>query len=236
MSRRFNIVTLAVAVLVTACGGSAAPSPAKPPAAVTTSVLASGHVDALPTGALFVNYLELPQAAGGSIKHKHGAGFVYATKGSIALSLDGASPLMLQPGQAAFTGANVMHEHLNPASGGNDWWFVGLRAAASRPLPTIVTGQKELYTTADLTQISPGAYTESLVDDRLPAKGVDREPGSALRVVYVLDGTVTVSGDAAMAGTVPAGQGAYALPGSVLVLTAGSADAHYLVFTLTQAT
>lgn len=236
MFRRFNVVTLAAVVLVTACGGSPAPAAAKPPAAVTSSVLASGRVDAIPTGSLFVNYLDLPQTAGGSIKHKHGAGFVYAQQGTIGVNLDGAGPMMLQPGQAAFIGANVAHEHLNPTAAGNDWWFVGLRASASRPLPTIVTGQKELYTTADLTQISPGAYAESLVDDRLPAKGVDRESGPALRVVYVLNGPVTVSGDVAMAGVVPSGQGAYALPGSDLVLTAGSTDAHYLVFTLTPTT
>jgi redox-sensitive bicupin YhaK (pirin superfamily) len=98
-----------------------------------------------------------------------------------------------------------------------------------------VPGQKELYTTADLTQIAPGAYTETLSDSRLTANGVDKQAGSSVRVLYLIDGTLTVSGDAAMTGSVSAGQGAYSLPGANLILTAGTAGAHYLTFTLTPA-
>jgi hypothetical protein len=38
-----------------------------------------------------------------------------------------------------------------------------------------------------------------------------------------------------MTGTVSAGQGAYSLPGANLVLTAGTAGAHYLTFNLSPA-
>ncbi|TMF50542.1 MAG: cupin domain-containing protein [Chloroflexi bacterium] len=226
------VATLAVGV---ACGGSASPAAVKPPAGVTTNVLASGRLEAIPAGTLFVNYLKLPQASAGSIKHKHLAGFVYAVAGTVEIDVDGASPLIVQPGQAAFIGANVMHNHLNSGAVANDWWFVALRPAASRPLATIVSGQKELYTTGDLTQINAGPYTETLSDNVLPANGVDRQSGQSLRVLYVLDGDVTVSGDAAMVGTVSTGQGAYSLPGANLVITAGSKGGHYLIFTLTPA-
>lgn len=227
-----SVATLAFGV---ACGGSATPVAVKAPPGVTTNILASGRLESIPPGTLFVNYLKLPQAAAGSINHKHLAGFVYAVGGTVEVDVEGAAQLIVPPGQAAFIGANLMHNHLNSGAVANDWWFVALRPTASRPLATIVTGQKELYTTADLTQITAGAYTETLSNNVLPANGVDRQSGQSLRVVYVLDGNVTVSGDAAMTGTLSAGQGAYSLPGANLVITAGPSGGHYLIFTLTPA-
>lgn len=236
MFGRIGLIAVAMLAFGVACGGTASPAAVKPPPGVTANILASGHLDSIPTGTLFVNYLKLPQAAAGSINHKHLAGFVYAVGGTVEIDVVGASPLMIQPGQAAFIGANVMHNHLNPGTSGNDWWFVALRPTASRPLATIVSGQKELYTTADLTQVSAGQYTETLTNNLLPAKGVDRQTGPSLRVLFVLDGNVTLSGDAGMAGTVAAGEGAYSLPGANLVVTAGPTGGHYLIFTLTPAT
>jgi quercetin dioxygenase-like cupin family protein len=235
MFGRIGLIAAAVLALAVACGGSVSPTAVKP-AGVTANILATGHIDSIPTGTLFVNYLKLPQAAAGSIKHKHLPGFVYATSGAVEIDVDSASPLMVQPGQAAFIGANVMHNHLNPGASGNDWMFVALRPTASRPLATIVSGQKELYTTGDLTQISAGQYTETLTDNILPANGVDQQTGSSLRVLYVLDGKVTVGGDAGMAGSLATGNGAYWLPGANLSVTADPTGAHYLLFTLTPAT
>ena len=235
MFGRIGLIAAAVLALAVACGGSASPTAVKP-AGVTANVLATGHIDSIPTGTLFVNYLKLPQAAAGSIKHKHLAGFVYSVWGTVEIDVDNASPLTVQPGQAAFIGANVMHNHLTPGASGNDWMFVALRPTASRPLATIVSGQKELYTTGDLTQISTGQYTETLTDNILPASGVDHQTGSSLRVLYVLDGEVTVSGDAGMASSLATGAGAYWLPGANLGVTAGPTGAHYLLFTLTPAT
>jgi hypothetical protein len=228
-----GIATLAFGL---ACGGSVTPAAVKGPPGVTSNILASGRLESIPPGTLFVNYLKLPQAAAGSIKHKHLAGFVYAVDGTVELDVEGAAPLIIPAGQAAFVGANIMHNHLNSGAVANDWWFVALRPSASRPLATIVAGQKELYTTADLTQISAGQYTETLTNNVLPANGFDRQSGQSLRVLYVLDGSVTVSGDATMVGTVSAGQGAYSLPGANLVITAGSNGGHYVIFTLTPAT
>ena len=247
MFRRMEPIVIAAAlVLAAACGGAATPvaqATASPtpiatvaPTPVTTNVLASGRLDALPAGALFVNYMDLPQVAGGSITHAHIAGFVYAVQGTHEMDIEGSVPLMIQAGSAAFIGATVKHAHINPsATAANDWLFIGLRPSSSRPLATIVPGQKELYTTAELTQIIPGAYMETLSDSRVTANGVDRQTGPSLRVIYVLDGTLAVSGDAGMSGTVTTGQGAYSLPGASLVLTAGPAGAHYLIFSLTPA-
>jgi hypothetical protein len=235
MFGRIGLIAAAILTVAVACGGSATPVADQKPAGVTANILASGHIDSIPTGTLFVNYLKLPQAAAGSIKHKHLAGFVYAVGGTVEIDVDSASPLIVQPGKAAFIGANVMHNHLNPGASGNDWMFVALRPTASRPLATIVAGQKELYTTGNLTQITAGQYTETLSDNVLRANGVDRQTGSSLRVLYVLDGYVIVSGDALMAGSLVVGDGAYSLPGANLVVTAGPTGAHYLVFTLTPA-
>ena len=242
MFQRIVPIVLTVLAVTAACGGAVSPAPSSAPAvvtaappSVTATVLASGKLDAIPAGALFVNYMDLPQAAGGSIKHQHIAGFVYTVVGTHQMDVDGAASVMIQPGKAAFIGAAVMHGHVNPGSAANDWWFIGLRPASSRPLATIVPGQKELYTTADLTQIAAGSYTETLTDSRLAANGIDRQTGSSLRVLLVLDGSLAVSGDAGMAGTVSTGQGAYSLPGANLVLTAGPGGGHYLMFTLAPA-
>ena len=242
MFRRIVPTLATVLVVAAGCGGAATPAPSSAPAvataappSATATVLASGKLDSIPAGALFVNYVDLPQAAGGSIKHQHIAGFVYAVQGTHQMDVDGAASVMIQPGKAAFIGAAVMHGHVNPGTSANDWWFIGLRPAASRPLAIIVPGQKELYTTGDLTQIAAGSYTETLTDSRLAATGIDRQSGPSLRVLFVLDGSLTVSGDAGMTGTVAAGQGAYSLPGANLVLTAGPTGGRYLMFTLTPA-
>jgi hypothetical protein len=231
----------AAALVLTACGGAATPAPQPTPnatvtpAPVTVSTLASGRIESIPAGALFVNYMDLPQAAGGVINHQHIAGFIYTVQGTHEMDVAGGAPIMIQAGKAAFIGATVMHAHINPGATANDWLFIGLRPASSRPLGIIVPGQKELYTTADMTQIAPGAYTETLSDSRLTANGVDKQTVPSLRVLFLLDGTLSVSGDAAMTATVSAGQGAYSLPGANLVLTAGASGAHYLTFTLTPA-
>jgi quercetin dioxygenase-like cupin family protein len=237
-SRRIGGIVAATLILAAACGGAATPAPptaapSAPPPSVVSSILASGPLASIPAGALFVNVLDLPQTAGGVIKHAHLPGFVYAVQGTAEMDADGAAPAMIQPGNAAFIGAGVMHSHVNPGTSGNDWWFVALRPAASRPLATIVAGQKELYTTPDLTTVATGSYTETLTDSRLPAKGVDRQAGPSIRVLYVIAGDVTVSGDAGMTSTASAGQGLYSLPGANLVLTAGASGAHYITFTMT---
>lgn len=241
MFRHMELIAVAALVLTAACGGAAAPAPqATPnatatPAPVTASVLASGRIESIPAGALFVNYMDLPQAAGGAINHQHIAGFVYTVQGTHEMDVAGGAPLMIQAGKAAFIGATVMHAHVNPGATANDWLFIGLRPASSRPLGIIVPGQKELYTTADMTQIAPGAYTETLSDSRLTTNGVDKQTGPSLRVLFLIDGTLTVSGDAAVTGSISVGQGAYSLPGANLVLTAGTSGAHYLTFALTPA-
>ena len=242
MFQRIVPIVVTVFAITAACGSAASPAPSSAPAivtaappSVTATVLAAGKLDSIPTGALFVNYMDLPQAAGGSIKHQHIAGFVYTVQGTHQMDVDGAASVMIQPGKAAFIGAAVMHGHVNPGTAANDWWFIGLRPASSRPLATIVPGQKELYTTADLTQIAAGSYTETLTDSRLAANGVDRQAGSSLRVLFLLNGSLTVSGDAGTAGTISAGQGAHSLPGASLVLTAGPAGGHYLMFILAPA-
>jgi hypothetical protein len=240
-SRRIGLILVPALSLAAACGGSAATPPlttvapavsSTAPSAIST-LLASGPLESIPPGALFVNYLDLPQTAGGLIKHAHLPGFVYGVSGTAEMDVDGVAPSMIQPGGAAFIRAGVMHSHVNPGTAGNDWWFIALRPAASRPLPMIVPGQKELYTTPDLTTVATGAYTETLTDSRLPANGIDRLAGSSIRVLYVLEGQLAVSGDAAMTGSASPGQGLYSLPGSSLVLTAGPGGARYLTFTMT---
>ena len=63
----------------------------------------------------------------------------------------------------------------------------------------------------------------------------ETEHGESHERLWRDEGALTVGGDAAMAGTLSAGQGAYSLPGANLVLTAGASGARYLTFTLSPA-
>src|SRR5947209_11372521 len=137
--RGMTLVAAAALALTGACGGGAtpvsAPSPTTNATAIATqappTLLASGRLDSIPTGTLFVNYMDLPQVAGGVVKHQHIAGFVYSVQGTHEMDLDGTAPLLIQPGSAAFVAAGVMHSHVNPGATANDWWFIGLRQAGS---------------------------------------------------------------------------------------------------------
>ncbi len=51
-----------------------------------------GKLAALLSGTLYINVIEVPQAADNTITHRHVAGFVYVVAGTWTLALVGGAP------------------------------------------------------------------------------------------------------------------------------------------------
>lgn len=170
-----------VAILLSACGGTAAPSTAastaksasptvaavasasasatasaaaKPQDAVgfVSAKLADGPLDALPTLPLFINVLDVPQPPASPIQHAHIAGFVYAVNGVHQLTIQESPAKDIKPGEAAFVPGNTAHTHANPGSTPSQWYFMGLRNTGARGTGALLfPGQVTLYESPDLT-------------------------------------------------------------------------------------
>jgi quercetin dioxygenase-like cupin family protein len=231
-----------VGLFVSACGStgstagvSAVTTPTVSPAqgvGFTSSVLANGHVDALPPGTLFANILSISQPASSSIPaHSHVALFIYEVSGIQTLAIQGQTSLTLQAGSAAFLPNHVTHTHSNPGSSTNLWYVIGLRPRGVSTTPPNVT-TTPVYSTPDLPASAPGAYWEVLRLATLQPGG--RSPAhkhSGLEVILVIDGTLTLHSLGQSPQTMTAGQGAYVLPNTPLqVLNTGSSTGHYLAF------
>jgi quercetin dioxygenase-like cupin family protein len=106
-------ITLGVAALLLSGGGWIAATRGTAEQASNegaSRVLLRAEVPALPEGPMFLSIVELRQAAGATLgPHSHVAGFVYALAGETTTSF--REPL--QPGEAAFISAQVVHSHLN---------------------------------------------------------------------------------------------------------------------------
>jgi quercetin dioxygenase-like cupin family protein len=76
-----------------------------------------GRLAALPAGPVFISVLELPQPPGAVLgPHKHVGGFVLDVAGTATMAIPGQSAVNLRAGDAAFIGANQVHDHGNPAA------------------------------------------------------------------------------------------------------------------------
>lgn len=239
MSKRFLalVCTGLFVLLVSACGTSTQSAPASIPTSnpataqgYSDQTLATGKVATLPAGPLYINVVDVPQAAGNKITHKHVAGFVYTVAGTQRLVLVGGATLTLQPGQAGFTGAGILHSHLNPGNTANDWYFLAVRPTSTRTLPPFAPGVKALYATADLPTMPAGAYDEALRLVKLQPGG--RGPAykeTGIEVLFVLEGSISLHRAGQAPVTFTSGQGFYALPTTaVQELNAGGGLARYL--------
>lgn len=91
--------------------------PNVPPATSTSSAsttLATGPVNALPQGSVFVSVIELPQAPGAVLgPHAHVPGFAYSLRGVETMTFADAPTMRVVPDEAGFMGAQQAHTHLN---------------------------------------------------------------------------------------------------------------------------
>lgn len=228
--------TVALILLVCACGTTSQSTPVPTNSAKaqgsSEQTLATGHLTALPKCTLYINLTDVPQAAGNKITHKHVAGFVYVVVGTQTLTFVGGDTLTLKAGEAGFTGAGIVHSHINPDSIANEWYFLGVRPTTARTLPPFAPGVKTLYATSDLPSLPSGAYDETLRLITLQPSG--RGPAhkdSGVEMLFVLAGSLSVHIVGQSPVTVTLEQGIYSLPNmAVQEFNAGSKVTRYLAF------
>jgi len=232
------VAVLATALIVLAGCGAAAPSTpastAKAEGAKTDS-LGDGKITALPAGTLYVQYLDVPQAAGAPITHAHIAGFVYTHLGAHRLAIEGGETKDLKAGEAAFVPANVGHTHSNPGTSASGWYFISIRPNTARTASPTFPGQKEAFATPDLPALAAGAYSLGLrlVTIQPNGRTVAHKHGG-LETILVVDGSVEVRVQGASAKTLQKGEGtSIAADTSLQVWNKGTAPAKFLAFFVT---
>jgi quercetin dioxygenase-like cupin family protein len=246
ITRRSALVFVA-AVVASACGGAAAPSPtptlpASPtanPAAAAVGLTAKppweGSVTGLPTAPLYINFLDVPQAPAASTQHAHIAGFVYAAVGVHRVVVQGGPTVDVQPGEGGFIAQDVVHTHSNPGTSPIQWYFIAIRNVGARIAPPTFPGQSVLYETPDLPALAAGKYNERLELISLEKGG--RTPAhrhGGVEALVVLEGTVQVRIVGQQPTTLSKGKGAYVPPNTILQATnTGDGTARFLAFFVT---
>jgi quercetin dioxygenase-like cupin family protein len=222
------LASLVTALTVTVGCGAAAPAGASPTTAATaastataataastakaegakTDNLGDGKITALPAGTLYVQYLDVPQAAGAPITHAHIAGFVYTYVGAHRLAIEGGETKDLKVGEAAFVPANVAHTHSNPGTSANGWYFVSIRPNTARTASPTFPGQKEAFATPDLAALPAGAYTLGLRHVTVQPNGrTAAHKHGGMETILVLEGAVELRVQGAPAKTLQKGDG-----------------------------
>ena len=248
MKRPLLLLALTCLGLAACGGGATAAAPAASPTAVPSAsppesieakgfaakLLAEGPLPQLPASPYYINVLDLPQDAGGTITHSHVGGFVYGVSGITTMKQADGTQTALNSGEAAFIGSGVAHTHLNAGSTTNDWYYVCLRPSSTRNGAPIVAGQKVLFETPDLPELAAGAYTERLmlVTIEEGGRGAPHTHGG-IETLYVLSGTVRLR----LAGrdvVLKAGEG-FSHPGGTPIqdVNAGPGQARTLAFFVT---
>lgn len=235
MRKRYFLLLLSVmlVLLVSACGGSSqGGTPTDQAQGSTDQLLATGKLVRLPSGILYINVMNVSQAAGNKITHKHVAGFVYVVAGTQTLTTVGGDTLTLQAGQAGFIGDGILHTHINPASTANDWYFISVRPTTARKAPPFAPSVKVLYATPDLPTLAPGAYNETLRMMNLqPGGRGSAHKNTGVEVFIVLEGSISLHIAGQSPNTLTQEQGSYSLPNTgVQEFNTGNSVARILIF------
>jgi quercetin dioxygenase-like cupin family protein len=226
-------------IVISGCGATTNPTTAPASTAkaegAKTDNLGDGKITALPAGTLYVQYLDVPQAAGAPITHAHIAGFVYTYLGAHRLAIEGGETKDLKTGEAAFVPANVGHTHSNPGTAQNGWVFVSIRPNTARTASPTFPGQKEAFATPDLAALPPGAYSLGLRFVTIQPNGrTAAHKHGGLETIVVMDGSVEVRVQGAPAKTLQQGQGTWIeADTSLQVWNKGANPAKFLAFFVT---
>ena len=222
-ARRRFLVLITVTFVIAGCGGAPAANPtatantttanaATANTATTIGVvplfLGDDKIAALPSGTLYVQYLDIPQSVGATITHAHIAGYVYTYEGTHRLAIQGGETKDLKAGGAAFVPPDAGHSHSNPGTSVNRWYFISIRPNTARTAPATFPGQKEAFASADLPAFPTGAYALALRLITIQPNGREgpRTHGGHMTFL-VLDGTIEVRFKGGLAKTVQKGEG-----------------------------
>lgn len=243
---RFIALLAAATIVFAGCGGgAAAPTPtatsttaavatAKADGAATVS-LGDGKITALPKGTLYVQFLEIPQPAGGVLAHAHIAGFVYGIEGTTRLAVVGGETKDLKPSEGGFVPADAGHTHSNPGATPNLWHFISIRPNTARTAAPTFPGQRELFATADLPALPDGAYTLGLRAVTVQPNGrTAAHKHGGLETIVVLDGSVELRAQGTALRTLKKGEGVSIQADTPLQISnKGTAPAKFLAFFVT---
>jgi quercetin dioxygenase-like cupin family protein len=248
------LTSLAIVAVIAGCGAatpSTTASSASPSIAASTSpttaastakaegaktdVLGDGKIAALPAGTLYVQYLDVPQAAGAPITHAHIAGFVYTHTGAHRLAIDGGETKDVKAGEAAFVPANAGHTHSNPGTSTNGWYFISIRPNTARTASPTFPGQKEAFATPDLAALPAGAYSLGLRYVTVQPNGrTAAHKHGGMETIVVLEGAVEVRAQGVAMKTLQKGDGTSIEADTPLqVWNKGTTPAKFLAFFVT---
>jgi quercetin dioxygenase-like cupin family protein len=229
-----------VGMAVVACGGTTAttrtPNPAVSERLMTVDELAAGQLGSLPTGGQFGRIVVFHQSPHQSVpSKKHQAGIVYVATGLQLLSYTGGQSVNISEGMAVYL-KSVEHAHTTLGPTDSTWYFIALWPSVQRSNP-LVGGAQIAFETTDIpsSTLPSGSYTETLRRVTLQAGGRSAAHRfGGLEVVFVLDGTLTVT----VAGHSPvqlnAGEGTSVAPATATQELAGaSTKVVYLAFFVT---
>jgi quercetin dioxygenase-like cupin family protein len=203
---------------------------------LTFDELAAGKLGSLPTGGQFGRIVVFHQSPHQSVpSKKHQAGIVYVASGLQLLSYTGGQSVNISAGMAVYL-KSVEHAHTTLGPTDSTWYFIALWPSAQRSNP-LVGGAQIAFETMDIpsSTLARGSYTETLRRVTLQAGGRSAAHRfGGLEVVFVLDGTLTVT----VAGHSPvqlnAGEGTPVAPATATQERAGaSAKVVYLAFFVT---
>lgn len=253
VARTAFALALALTLIASACSGAATASP-KPTATATVTASASpspntsaaaqgqtstkiadGALASLPSGTLYINFLDVPQPPASPLNHAHVGGFVYSVTGTQQLAITGGETKDIKPGEAAFVATDVAHTHANLGSTPIEWYFAAIRPIGGRTAAPLFPGQTVLFETPDLPQQAAGKYLEQLNLVTLDKGG--RTPAhkhGGIEAIVVLEGTVQLRVAGSQPTTLTKGKGAYVLPNTALQATnTGEGAAKFLAFFVT---
>ena len=188
-----------VGMAVVACGDTTAatgtPNPAVSARQMTSDELAAGQLGSLPTGSQFARVVVFHQSPHQSVpSKKHQAGIVYVATGLQLLSYAGGQSVDISAGMAVYL-KSVEHSHTTLGPTDSTWYFIALWPSVQRS-NQLVGGAQIAFETTDIpsSSLPAGSYIETLRRVTLQAGGRSAAHRfGGLEVVFVLDGTLTVT-------------------------------------------
>ena len=153
MVNRIALISFVILALIGVCWGAAIAQ-----GGFTNTVLASAEM-ATPASPVNIRVSEGMFAIDAPpITHSHPAGWVYVVQGTHILTMGGKTET-IQPGQAVWTPAGVVHTHDWSRSGTHKFWFIG--TATNQP-PTVPPGFRLFSLTNPLEGLFASRYTVRL--------------------------------------------------------------------------
>jgi hypothetical protein len=231
------ILRVALVVVLSGCtSATSAPDETAYAVGATVTGLASGLVDSLPSGSLFVRVQSFVQPpSSGFSSAKHNPGFIYQAAGAQRIEYVDGVDVDISSGQATFL-TSTAHSHLNRASEANHWYAFALWPSVARSLPPVNPLAQVAFDSEDLqpNDLRPGPYVETLQLITLEADGrSSSQVHGGLEAFFVLQGEVTLHVRGQAPRSIGSLEGALVAPMTPIQVYSSSGAAQVLAFLAT---